>query len=82
MWCKWMEFIYWDKLILRFRRLKYQLNKLKSQKQIDKYSDIEWNQNQYITFKRFCNECEEYFSRRYCDTETEETIQEIFDKLC
>ena len=73
--------MYPEELILRFKRLKYQLNRLKTRKQIDKYSQIELNQNKYITFRRFCNECEEFFSRFYKDEPTDETVQEIFDKL-
>ncbi len=76
-----MNLLYWDDLILRFRRLKYQLNRLKTRKWIDKYSKIEEYKNKYITFRRFCNECEEYFNRRYRDEVTDETIQEIFDNL-
>lgn len=73
--------MYPEELIFRFKRLKYQLNRLKTQKWIDKYSKIEFNRKKYITFDRFCNECEDYFSRMYRDWEVEETIQEIFDKL-
>lgn len=69
-----LKFLYWDNLILRF-------NRLKTTEGISKYSNIELEKNKYITFYRFCNECEEYFSRRYSDEPTEETIQEIFDKL-
>lgn len=58
------------------------MNRLKTQKQLDKYSDIEGNKREYITFQRFYNACEEYFSWRYQDGETEETVQEIFDNLC
>lgn len=78
---KWMNLLYWDDLILRFRRLKYQLNRLKTQKWIDKYSKIEEYKIKYITFRRFYNECQEYFERRYMNEETSETVQEIFDNL-
>lgn len=82
MWSKGMEMLYWEDLILRFRRVKYQLNRLKTQKQIDKYTAIEENKHKYVTFKRFCDECEDYFGWRYRDEVTDETIQEIFDNLC
>lgn len=36
--------------------------------------------NKYTTFKKFCDECEEYFARRYESEATQETIQEVFDK--
>jgi len=73
--------MYPEELILRFKRLQYQLNRLKTTKWASVYSEIELNRNRYITFNRFCNECEEYFSRMYRDEVTDETIQEIFDKL-
>lgn len=77
----WMRSVYWDNLILRFNRLKYQLNRLKTWKQVNKYSDIEIHMRKYVTFQRFYNECEEYFARRYRDEITQETTQDIFDKL-
>jgi len=73
--------MYPGELILRFKRLKYQLNRLKTTKWADKYSKIELNRGKYITFNRFCNECEEFFERMYRDEVTDETIQEIFDNL-
>jgi len=70
-----------DEVIYKFKTLKYQLNRLKTQKWADKYSKIEFYKNQYITFKRFCDEVEEYFSWMYRDEITPYTIQEVFDYL-
>lgn len=70
-----------DEVIFEFKKLKYQLNRIKTQKWVDKYNKIEFYQDQYITFRRFCDECEEYFSRMYQDEETPYTIQEVFDYL-
>ena len=67
--------------IFRYKRLRYQLNRLKTQKGIDKYSKIEHYKNEFVTFRRFCDECEEYFSCVYVDGPTPYTIQEVFDYL-
>lgn len=70
-----------DEALFRFKRLKYQLNRLKTRKGIDKYSNIESNKKKYITFNKFCNECENYFSYIFIDEPTSITIQEVFDYL-
>lgn len=72
---------YPEEVIFRFKRLKYQLNRLRSRKWIDKYSNIESYKNQYITFKRFCDEVQEFHNWFYINEPTPETIQEVFDNL-
>lgn len=69
------EWIYYS-----FVQLRKQLYKLKTQIQLDKYSQIEYNKRSYKTFRKFYDECEEYLTKKYLDRETEETIQEIFER--
>ena len=72
--------MYWSWVYKSFIQLRKQLYKLKTQKQLDRYSKIEFYKKEYKTFRKFSEECEEYFWRRYQDEPTEETIQEVFDK--
>lgn len=69
------EWIYYS-----FIQLRKQFYKLKTRKWWDKYSKIELNKNKFKTFKRFCDECEDFFSRMYRDEVTPDSIQEVFDK--
>lgn len=71
--------MYWEDVYKTFVALRDQFYRCKTQKELDKYSNIEMLQKDYITFRRFCNACEEYFSWRYRDEVTEETVQDVFD---
>jgi hypothetical protein len=71
--------MYWEEVYKSFKQLRKQLYKLKSRKQLEKYSKIESNTKHYKTFRRFCDDVNEYFGRRYQDEPTDESIQEIFD---
>ena len=72
---------YPDEVIFRFKRLKYQLNRLKTSKWAEKYSKIEFYRSKYITFRRFCDEVEEFHWWFYRDEPTSKSIQEVFDNL-
>lgn len=72
--------MYWPDVYDSFIALRDQYYRCKTQKEIDKYDNIEWLQWKYITFNRFCSDCEEYFWRRYQGEVTDETIQEVFEK--
>ena len=72
--------MYWEDVYKTFVALRDQFYRCKTQKELDKYSNIEALQYKYITFKRFCNACEEYFWWRYIDEVTDETVQDVFDK--
>ena len=71
--------MYSEDIYYTFIRLRDQLYRCKTQPEQDKYTNIEMLQKKYITFSRFCWACEDYFSRRFQDEPTPETIQEIFD---
>lgn len=72
--------MYWPEVYHTFCQLRKQYYKLKTWKWADKYSKIEFEQRKYITFKRFYNTCNEYFSRRYIDEPTQETCQDVFEQ--
>ena len=72
--------MYWPDVYNSFVALRDQYYRCKTSKWLDKYSKIEFYKREYKTFRRFCDDCEEYFWRRYRDEVTEETIQEIFER--
>lgn len=73
--------MYWEEIYYSFIVLRDQFYRCKTQKELDKYSKIEFYIKKYKTFSRFYNDCEDYFSRFYYWREIEETTQDIFYKL-
>ena len=71
--------MYSEDIYNTFQSLRDQYYRLKTTKWADKYDKIEWEQKKYITFRRFCWACEDYFSWRYMDEPTPITIQEVFE---
>ena len=72
--------MYSEDIYYTFQSLRDQLYRCKTTKWSDKYSKIEFEQRKYVTFRRFCWACEDYFSWRYRDEPTLVTVQEIFDE--
>lgn len=64
-----------------FLILRKQFRRCRSQKGLDRYSKIEFLKNKYITFRRFCDECEKHFVHVYRFEPTQESVQNVFDKL-
>lgn len=71
--------MYWNDVYFSFVQLRKQIYKIKKRKNLDRYTKIENYKSHYRTFKKFCNDVEEYFWRRYSNEPTEETIQEVFE---
>lgn len=57
--------MYTEDIYYSFIALRDQLYRCKTSKELDKYSKIEQLQNKYKTFRRFCNDIEEYHSWRF-----------------
>lgn len=64
-----------------FVQLRKQYYKIKTSKWNNKYSDLEKYKNQYKTIKKFCNLCDDYVYSKYIYCESQETIQEVFEKM-
>lgn len=70
----------WDyQMYLSFIQLRKQYYKLKTTKQIDKYSNIEYYSKDYKTFKRFCDSINNfYYSLWY---EEIPTVDDVFNRF-
>ncbi len=60
-----------------FVALRKQLYRIKSQRELSKYDQIELHKQKFKSFRGFCNEADSFIY----DFEKDSTVQEIFDDM-